>query len=166
MTIQSCTTCALLLLQLGHSFSRQWQQILKVHRHLLSGVLPPSCASSSGVQPACGPRCATTRSAHPAHSEATPLLRPSLLWDFSICRGRLLVASTSGEHMQVCILACVHCCSQGMSFSYSLASKFVMPPLTPVLLCISHHSIILSYAFAASSSLSKQPVIKGHKDVA
>ena len=48
-------------------------------------------------------------------------------------------------------------CSQANSFSYSCGSKLVMPLLTPAALCSSHHSIILSYARAASSSWSKQP---------
>ena len=52
---------------------------------------------------------------------------------------------------------CVTPCSHPMSFSYSEGSKLVMPPLSPAVLCSSHHSIILSYALAASSSWSKQP---------
>ena len=49
-------------------------------------------------------------------------------------------------------------CSQARSFSYSVGSKLVMPPpFTPLVLCSSHHSIILSYARAACSSWSKQP---------
>lgn len=52
---------------------------------------------------------------------------------------------------------CVTLCNHAMSFSYSVASKLVMPPLTVVVLCSSHHSIILSYARAASASWSKQP---------
>lgn len=48
-----------------------------------------------------------------------------------------------------------------MSAWYSPWSKLVMPPLTPVAWWISHHIIILSYARAASSSLSKQPRLVG-----
>ena len=54
--------------------------------------------------------------------------------------------------------ACEMVCSQTRSFSYSVGSKLVMPPpLTPLVLCSSHHSIILSYARAACSSWSKHP---------
>ena len=53
--------------------------------------------------------------------------------------------------------ACVTEDSWCRSFSYSVGSKLVMPPLTPLVLCSSHQSIILSYARAACSSWSKHP---------
>ena len=66
----------------------------------------------------------------------------------SVCEAR---AGWSVRH------TCEMPCSQATSPSYSAGSKLVMPPFTPLTLCSSHHSIILSYARAACSSRSKQP---------